>query len=51
MTDTVNVIARVPAPLRKRLRQAALDEGRSMNEILNEIIEKWLDSQHPEVRP
>lgn len=38
---------RMPVDLHKELRHYALDEGRSMNDVLVEVIKVWWDEQRP----
>lgn len=47
MSDTVNVIARLPRPLHERLRKAAFDQRTSINQIVKDAVTTWLD-EHSE---
>lgn len=50
MSETVNVITRVPEDVHKRFRHAVLDKGTSMNQVVNELILEWLAKNAPEDR-
>ncbi len=43
MSETVNVITRVPEGVHRRFRHAVLDKGTSMNQVVNDLILKWLE--------
>ena len=45
---TVNVIARVPGPVHRRLRRATVEQGTSINQVVNDLILGWLEENAPE---
>jgi predicted HicB family RNase H-like nuclease len=46
--QTVHVITRVPEGVHRRFRHAVLDKGTSMNQVVNDLILKWLEANEEE---